>query len=232
MLATSLRRSPFALLAIVLFAGSSLQAEDDAGFRPLFDGKSLDGWVQRAGKAKYAVEDGTIVGTTVPGTPNSFLCTDRDYGNFILEVEFKVDSGLNSGVQIRSEYTAEAKTLDTTRGGKPATVPANCVYGYQVEIDPSKRGWSGGIYDEKRRGWLNDLAGKTEARKAFKQNDWNQFRIECRGDSIKTWINGIAAADLTDGMTPKGFIALQVHSTKSETPLQVRWRNIRIQELK
>jgi hypothetical protein len=220
-----------AVLFIVVSAGHGFTAEEEAGFRPLFDGKSLDGWVQRAGKAKYAVEDGTIVGTTVLGEPNSFLCTDRDYGDFILEVEFKVDQGLNSGVQIRSEYTAEPKPLDTTRSGKPVTVPANCVYGYQVEIDASDRAWSGGIYDEKRRAWLNDLKGKTAARKAFKQNEWNKFRIECKGDSIKTWINGVPAADLKDGMTPKGFIALQVHSTKSETPLQVRWRNIKIKEL-
>lgn len=225
-------------LSVVLLASLSVaaHAEDEAGFRPLFDGKTLDGWVQRAGKANYAAEDGVIVGTTVPGEPNSFLCTDRDYGDFILEVEFKVDSGLNSGVQIRSEYTAEEKALNTTRvdqkgNDKQVKVPANCVYGYQVEIDPSKRAWSGGIYDEKRRGWLNDLKGNDAARNAFKPDDWNKYRVECKGDSIKTWINGVPAADLKDGMTPKGFIALQVHSTKSAEPLHVRWRNIKIKEL-
>jgi hypothetical protein len=226
-----MHRLPLALVALAVLIGSPLAAEEETVFRPLFDGKSLAGWVQRAGKAKYTVEDGAIVGTTVLGTPNSFLCTDRDYGDFILEVEFKVDPSMNSGVQIRSEYTAEGKKLDATRNGKSVTVPPNSVYGYQVEIDPSKRAWTGGIYDEKRRAWLNDLEGKTEARQAFKQNEWNKFRIECRGDSIRTWINGVAAADLKDGMTPKGFIALQVHATKHAEPLQVRWRNIRIKEL-
>jgi hypothetical protein len=222
------------MIAIVLaswFACDFAQADDEAGFRPLFDGKSLAGWVQRGGKAKYAVEDGAIVGTTVLNTHNSFLCTDRDYGDFILEIEFKVDPGMNSGVQIRSEYTAEDKPLDTTRNGKPVVVPADCVYGYQVEIDPSNRAWSGGIYDEKRRAWLDDLEGQTEARKAFKQNEWNKFRVECRGPAIKTWINGVPAADLKDDMTPQGFIGLQVHATKKEDPMQVRWRNIRIKEL-
>ena len=95
-------------------------------------------------------------------------------------------------------------------------------------LGQAKRAWTGGIYDEKRRAWLNDLKGKTEASQAFKQNEWNKFRIECRGDSIKTWINGVAAADLKDGMTPKGFIALQVHATKHAEPLQVRWRNVYI----
>ncbi len=224
-------KSALAAIAVLLLAAPFAQAEEEAGFRPLFDGKTLNGWVQRAGKAKYAVEDGAVVGTTVLGTPNSFLCTDRDYGDFILELEFKVDPEMNSGVQIRSEYTAEEKKLDTTRSGKPVTVPANSVYGYQVEIDPSKRAWTGGIYDEKRRAWINDLEGKTEARKAFKQNEWNKFRVECRGDSIKTWINGVPAADLKDGMTPKGFIALQVHATKKPEPMEVRWRNIKIKEL-
>lgn len=216
-------------IAIAWSCGTAVSADDEAGFRPLFDGRTLAGWVQRAGKAKYAVEDGTIVGTTVLGEPNSFLCTDRDYGDFVLELEFKVDKGLNSGVQIRSEYTDKERVVE--RDGKTRTLPGNVVFGYQVEIDPSDRAWSGGIYDEKRRGWLNDLKGNTDARKAFKQDDWNKFRIECRGDSLKTWINSVPAADLKDGLTPKGFIALQVHSTKSEMPLQVRWRNIKIKEL-
>lgn len=210
------------------FISSSLRAEED-GLRPLFDGKSLTGWVQRGGKAKYTIENGEIVGTSVLGTPNSFLCTDRDYGDFVLEVEFKVDPALNSGVQIRSECFD--KDVETTRNDKKVTIAAGRVHGYQVEIDPSKRGWSGGIYDEGRRGWLNDLSQRPEAGKAFKQGEWNKFRVECRGDSIKTWINGVPAADLKDGMTPKGFIALQVHSTKSEKPLEVRWRNVRIKEL-
>jgi hypothetical protein len=220
------------LIAIV-FASSLAcglaQAADEPGFRPLFDGKSLDGWVQRAGKAKYAVEDGAVVGTTVLGEPNSFLCTDRDYGDFILEVEFNVDPGMNSGVQIRSEYSE--KEREVVQDGKTRKMPANSVFGYQVEIDPSNRAWTGGIYDEKRRGWLNDLKGNTEARKAFKQGEWNKFRVECKGPGIKTWINGVPAADLKDDMTPKGFIALQVHQTKKEEPMQVRWRNIRIKEL-
>jgi len=191
---------------------------DDEGFVNLFDGKTLKGWTQRGGKAKYTVENETIVGTTAPNErQNSFLCTERTYGNFVLELEFKVDPGLNSGVQIRSNSKASYKK------GR--------VHGYQVEIDPSSRAWTGGIYDEARRGWLNDLKKNEPARKAFKQNEWNKFRIVAKGDSMKTWLNGVPAADLTDSMTAKGFIALQVHSTKSTKPLQVRWRNIRLKEL-
>ena len=111
-------------------------------------------------------------------------------------------------------------------------IPAGRVHGYQVEIDPSDRAWTAGIYDEGRRGWLNDLANNEPARKAFKQGDWNKLRVECRGDSIKTWLNGVPAADLHDDMTPKGFIALQVHGVGARTePLEVRWRNIRIAEV-
>ncbi|MGC3967036.1 MAG: DUF1080 domain-containing protein [Pirellulales bacterium] len=219
----------FAFVALLHGATFSFAADKEE-FRPLFDGKSLDGWVQRGGKAKYEVKDGEIVGTSVLGTPNSFLCTDRDYGDFIFEVEFKVHSGMNSGIQIRSQCFDEDKTLE--HDGKKIKIAAGRVHGYQVEIDPSDRAWSGGIYDEGRRGWLNDLKGNTAARKAFKKDDWNKYRVECRGDSIKTWINGVPAADLKDSMTPTGFIALQVHSTKKEEPMQVRWRNVRIIELK
>lgn len=192
-------------------------AEQEPIWQNLFDGTTLEGWIQRNGKAKYHVEDGCVVGTTVLGEPNSFLCTETHYGDFILEYEFLVDPSMNSGVQIRSNSYPEYKD------GR--------VHGYQVEIDPKERAWSGGIYDEARRGWLNNLENNPEARKAFKQNDWNQIRVECRGRAIKTWINGVAAADLEDGMTARGFIALQVHSTKEEKPMQVKWRNIRLQDL-
>jgi len=210
-------RNPLPLLLFAVLLPAPLLAADD-GFVPLFDGKTLSGWVQRGGKAKYSAEDGAIVGTSVPNTSNSFLCTEKTFGDFILELEFKVDPGLNSGVQIRSESRKEYRN--------------GVVHGYQVEIDPSSRAWSGGIYDESRRGWLNDLKKNEPARKAFKRNEWNQFRIECRGDSIKTWLNGVPAADLKDSKTPRGFIGLQVHGVGGRTePLRIRWRNIRIKEL-
>ncbi len=193
------------------------QEASDSKWTRLFDGKTLNGWVQRGGKAEYKVKDGTILGSTVPNTPNSFLCTEKSYGDFVLELEFRVHPELNSGVQIRSE------SLPDYRKGR--------VHGYQVEIDPSQRGWSGGIYDESRRGWLNDLTQNRAARYAFKQNQWNHFRIEAVGNRIRTWINQVPAADLEDSKTSKGFIALQVHGVgKRKDPITVQWRNIRIQE--
>jgi hypothetical protein len=190
------------------------------GFVPLFDGKTLDGWVQKGGKAKYRVENGELVGSSAPNTKNSFLCTEKVYGDFVLDLEFKTDPNLNSGVQVRSESKP-----DPSAGGER-------VFGYQVEIDPAPRAWSGGIYDESRRGWLVNLEKNEAARKAFKPNEWNKFRIECSGDTIKTWINDVPAADLKDDMTKKGLIALQVHSVgKREEQLEVRFRNVRIKEL-
>jgi hypothetical protein len=221
----------FALgIAFGLLAALPAWGEEE-GFKPLFDGKTLDGWVQHGGKAKYTVEDGMIVGSSVPNTSNSFLCTDKEYGDFILELEFKDDPTLNSGVQIRSKVF-DKPTEISAGGDKKMKVAADRVHGYQVEIDPGTRAWSGGIYDEGRRGWLNNLKENEAARKAFKQNEWNKFRIECKGDSIKTWINGVPAADLKDSLTPKGLIALQVHGVGGRTePLQIRWRNIRIKTL-
>jgi hypothetical protein len=208
-------------------------AKDSAekGWVKLFNGKNLDGWVQRGGKAKYTVEDGQIVGTAVLKTSNSFLCTKKNYADFILELDFKVDPKLNSGVQIRSECFDEPRTVEL--GGKKIKIAKGRVHGYQVEIDPSARAWTGGIYDEGRRGWLNDLKNNEAARKAFKQNEWNHFRIECKGSSIKTWLNGVPAADLKDAVTPTGFIGLQVHAVKEGNEgIQVRFRNLRIKELK
>jgi hypothetical protein len=199
----------------------------------LFNGKNLDGWVRRGGKAEYRAENGEIVGNSVPNTSNSFLCTTKDYADFILELEFKVDADLNSGVQIRSQCFDEPKTVEFK--GKKIKIPAGRVHGYQVEIDPDvKRGrlWTGGIYDEGRRGWLVDLNNNKPASKAFKPDEWNKFHIECRGDSIKTWLNGVPAAELKDDWTPSGFIGLQVHAVKTSKPLEVRFRNLRLKELK
>jgi len=208
----------FVVLVACAMSLHAVQEAEENGFVPLFDGKTLDGWEQKGGKAKYTVEDGCIVGTSVPNTSNSFLCTKKHYSDFILELEFKVDPGLNSGVQVRSN------SLKEYRNGQ--------VHGYQVEIDPSSRAWTGGIYDEGRRGWLFTLKDNEAARKAFKPNDWNKLRVECRGDRIKTWVNGVPAADLTDSMTRSGFIALQVHGVGSrQDPLSVRWRNIRLKDL-
>ena len=182
----------------------------------LFDGKTLNGWHQKGGEAKYQVRDGAIVGSTVHNTPNSFLTTDKIYGDFILELNFKVDSSMNSGIQIRSN------SFPYYRDGR--------VHGYQVEIDPSKRAWSAGIYDEARRGWLNTMGNNTEAQKAFKQNDWNHYRIEAIGDTIKTWINNVPAAYLIDGKTARGFICLQVHSIGADKKAgtEIIWKNIKI----
>jgi len=201
------------MLACTMLLSSPAGAARTDKWEKLFDGKTLDGWIQRNGKAKYEVVDGTIVGTTVLNTPNSFLCTEKMYADFVLELEFLADPGINSGIQIRSH------SYKNYKDGR--------VHGYQVEIDTSDRAWSGGIYDEARRGWLNDLKSNPAAQKAFKNGKWNHYRIEAVQNRIRTWVNGVPAADLTDDMTAKGFISLQVHGSKTAGN-KIRWRNIRI----
>jgi hypothetical protein len=200
---------------------------------PLFDGQSLKGWTQCNGTAKYAVEAGTIVGTTVEGSPNSFLCSDKEYGDFVLELETRTDPALNSGIQIRAHRYA-AETAVRTFNGKEVLErkqPAGRVHGYQVEISNEKAGNSGGIYDEARRGWLENTVSKPECKAAFKDNQWNRYRVSAVGDVIRTWVNGAECANLVDSMDLTGFIALQVHAFKGEKPAQVRWRNVRIADL-
>jgi len=211
---------------------------EEVGFVPIFDGETLDGWVQHGGEAIYHVEDGVIVGTAVPNTPNSFLCTEKDYSDFILELELKVDDHLNSGIQIRSHVFDEPTTTSFPGPDgemKTTRIPAGRVHGYQVEVDPTDRAYSGGIYDEGRRGWLYDLGGddKQEARDSFKREEWNHYRIEAIGDRIRTWINDVPVADLTDEMDPSGFIGLQVHSVRDDMAgKEIRFRNIKIKEVK
>ncbi len=203
-------------------------------------GKDLTGWVSRGGKAIYSIEGGELVGTAVLNSPNSFLCTEKTYGDFVLEYDFKVDPRLNSGVQIRSECFAEKTEVEWR--GKKINVPAGRVHGYQIEIDPDPkrdRWWTAGIYDEGRRDWLfpGVLGGNgkefTEiGRKLFKRGDWNHIRVEALGDSIKTWLNDTPCAEVSDAMTPRGLIGLQVHGVGKEAAgAQVRWRNLMITEL-
>ena len=175
----------------------------------------FSGWIQRGGKASYRVEDGVIIGQTRPNQPNSFLCTLKEFSDFELEYEFLVDKDLNSGVQIRSHARDDG-----------------IVYGYQVEIDPSPRAFTAGIYEESGRGWLKDLKDNPDAQAAFKQGEWNRVRVIAQKNHIQTWLNGVLAADLYDSQTASGFIALQVHNVGDKPePLEVRWRNIRIREL-
>lgn len=188
-----------------------------ANWTPLFNGKDLTGWKQLNGTAEYKVEDGAIIGISKTKTPNSFLATEQDYGDFILEMDFKVDDGLNSGVQIRS------LSLEDFHNGR--------VHGLQYEMDTSDRAWSGGLYEEGRRGWLYPLNLNPAAQKAYKSGQWNKLRVEAIGDTVRTWLNGISCANLVDDMTLKGFIALQVHGIGSNKALEgktIAWKNIRI----
>ncbi|WP_316814628.1 DUF1080 domain-containing protein [Pedobacter nyackensis] len=207
------------LILTGLMLGTSLTAvhAQKGKWQNLFNGKDLTGWKQLNGKAKYEVVNGEIIGTTVSNTPNSFLSTEKKYGDFIFELELLVDNSMNSGVQFRSESKADYMN--------------ERVHGYQMEVDPSDRAYSGGLYDEARRGWLYPMDINPKGKTAFKKGEWNKYRIECIGNSIRTWVNGVPTASLIDDMTPSGFIALQVHSIgKNDQPgKQIKWRNIRIQ---
>lgn len=204
------------LFMLCLFLTAGLQANTDDGWVSLFNGKDLSGWKKLNGKAEYHIEGDAIVGVSQLNTPNTFLTTEKYYTDFILEVEVKVHPLLNSGIQIRSNSMKEY------RDGR--------VHGYQVEIDPSKRAYSGGIYDEARRGWLYPLADNPRGREAFKGGQWNKYHIEAVGNELRVWVNGVNTANLVDDMTAKGFICLQVHSigNKEQAGTEVRWRNIRI----
>lgn len=225
-----------------IFASLASQPAIAQRFVSLMPGKNLEGWVRRGGNANYAMDGSELVGSCVLDTPNSFLCSVKTYGDFILEYDFKVDPRLNSGVQIRSECF-DQKTQVTWRG-KTIDVPAKRVHGYQIEIDPDptrNRWWTAGLYDEGQRDWLfpGSLGGDGKAftetgRELFKQGDWNHVRVEAIGDSIKTWLNGKPCVNVRDSFVARGFIGLQVHgigNDKSKVGAEVRFRNMRIADM-
>jgi hypothetical protein len=204
-----------ALAASLLLAAAALQA---GSWQPLFNGKDLSGWKQLGGAAPYTVEGDAIVGTTISNTPNSFLATERAYGDFILEFDLKQEGPTNSGVQIRSHSRPDYQN------GR--------VHGFQVEIDPSPRAWTGGIYEEGRRGWFYPASAlNPAAREAYRLGEWNRFRVEAIGQSVRTWVNGIPVAHVIDALESSGFIALQVHSIgRNDKPgARILWRDLRIQ---
>lgn len=210
-----------AVLAGIASVVSSLTFAGEAV--SIFNGKDLSGWTQKNGTAKYEVVDGTIRGTTNEGSPNSFLCSDKLYGDFELEFDVKVHNSLNSGVQIRSQ------TKDGTPDGR--------VNGPQVEIEASGANGaeSGYIYGEACGGWMTPKE-KLIPHKHFKDGEWNHYKVVAKGPRIQTWINGEAISDLVDEAKfqshPKGFIGLQVHGIKKGSgPFDVQWRNLTIREL-
>ena len=209
----------FGLLFSIFISQSIAQGSDSEGWEILFNGQDLSGWQLLNGQHDVEVRDSMIVGTTITGVPNGFVATTEEYGDFILELEVKADLLLhNSGIQFRSQ------SFDEYKNGR--------VHGYQAEINVTPQRWSGGIYDEARRGWLYILEDHTPAKKAFKNNQWNHYRIEAFGNTNRIWVNGIPTSHLVDDMTTKGFIALQIHSNSRpqmpKTNQSVYFRNIRI----
>ena len=214
-----LQKKLIAIACFSVFGLVSYAQAPEKGWKNLFDGKSFNGWKKLAGNADYKIEDGAIVGITVASSPNTFLVSQEEYGDFIIEMDVKLeDSTINSGVQFKSHFDSAA------REGKGR------VYGYQFELDPSSRKWTGGIYDEARRGWLYPLTYNPAGQNAFKHGVYNKIRIESIGNTIKTWVNGTLTGYLVDTLSEEGFFGLQVHSVNKPEQVgkKMYWKNIRI----
>lgn len=212
-----MRSAMFLVSALFLFSQAFAQKASTKGWQNLFNGKDLNGWKKVAGDAPYTVEGDAIVGTTVAKSPNTFLVTEKEYGDYILELDAKIE-GTNSGIQTRSHFDAAANN------GKGR------VYGRQIEFDPTERKWSGGVYDEARRKWLYPLELNPSAREAFKVGEYNHIKIENIGNTIKTWVNNIPVSYVIDTIDKKGFIGLQVHSINKDEDVgkKVYFKNIKI----
>lgn len=212
-------KQTFILLFLLITLNASAQSNN---WQSLFDGKTLNGWKQMTGSAIYTVENGMIVGTTAAKSPNSFLVNEQRFsGDFVLELEaMMTDTNTNSGVQFKSNFDAAANKGQ----GR--------VYGYQYEFDPSTRKWSGGIYDEGRRDWLYPGSNNPKGQVLFTPNVFHKIRIECIGQTVKTWLDGKPVSFLVDSLkTNQGILALQVHSIgkPEHAGIKICWKNIRIQ---
>jgi hypothetical protein len=210
-------KTVFRALAATLCLAAPAFAEE-AGFKPLFDGKTLDGWKNPYTWGEVEVANGEI---HLKGDKKFFLVTEKTYGDFIFEGEVLLPEGTaNSGFMFR------------------AHVAPNKVFGYQAEVDGDpKRGWSGGLYDEGRRQWFaspikgnaeSEAAFRARAGDTFKRDDWNTYRITCKGNKITIEVNGVVTTDITDDKDAQGVIGLQHHGEKGKT---YKFRNLRIKEL-
>jgi len=207
-----------ALFCLNLSAGLAEETKADDGFKPLFDGKTLEGWKNLYQHGEAKVVDGEI---HLIANQKFFLVTEKKYANFIFEGEVLLPEGqANSGFMFRAH--AE---------------PGN-VHGYQSEVDGDpKRAWSGGLYDEGRRQWfISPIKGNKESEQAFrkragdtfKRNGWNTYRITCKGNKITIAVNGVVTTDIEDDADASGVIGIQHHGEKGQT---YKFRNLRIKEL-
>ena len=185
----------------------------ESGKTPLLPREGLDGWTLVSGDATIEHENGVLRGHEA-GDRNAFLMSDRTWGDFILEGEVRIEPGGNSGWQIRSGIDDPKNTGSRLRG-------------YQIEVETTDRRWSGGIYEEGLRGWLDPLSNDEEARAAFKIGEWNRYRIEAQGIHLRSWVNGVPCGDLLDLARLEGHLAFQVHTGSCD----VRWRNLEITDL-
>jgi hypothetical protein len=206
--------------SMLYYSCAPTEQSQENEWTPMFDGQTLNGWKTVMGEADFQLEDGVIIGYAKANTPNTFLISEQEYGDFILELDLKIeDLSSNSGIMVRGQFDPSARNNN------------GLVYGYQIEADPTDRAWSGGLYDEARRGWLYPLDLNPDAKDAFKMGEWNTYRIEAIGNTIKSWINGKEVAYVVDDMDSRGFIGLQVHSINNpeDEGKKSYFRNVRIQ---
>ena len=208
----------------------------------IFNGSNLNGWLNYGG-GKFYVENNCIVAEAITGLPNTFLHTEKKYQNFELQFDVKLDTVLNSGVQIRSNiYQNDTETVrwggrfdqEGQKDLKNIIRKAGTFWGYQIEIDPTSRAWSGAIYEEAGRGFLHTPGINQKVKSAFKPLEWNHYKIRVKDNHIQSWVNGVIIGDVYDDLTVDGYIALQLHSIgrdKIRANKKILWKNLSLKEL-
>jgi hypothetical protein len=208
---------------MLLTSPASAQTNQPPPWVSLFNGTDLKGWAIKGSQGKAWVQDDEIICHQITNTlEHTFVCTEAKFGDFILEVDCKIDGDFNSGILFRSIDMPDLKP------------PKARLNGYQVKIDPTPRKWTGGVFEDYGGSawqWYYTLADDARARDAFKIGEWNTFRVEAIGKSIKVWVNGVPTANLTHDKYSNGYIALKIHALgNSPVPEKVlgHFKNIRI----
>jgi len=212
------KHSLLAIFFLTSFGIPGVQAKE-AEWIPLFNGKDLDGWHNPYPHGTASVKNGVI---ELVADRKFFFAYNEKFSDFIMTAEIKLPKGkANSGILFRSQKKENGS-----------------MFGYQAEVDGSDRRWSGGLYDEGRRGWIhpkkpernpyNEKNWKDTQKNALKRDDWNNYKIKCLGDHLQIWVNGVQTTDLKDSTDSTGFIAIQHHGEKGQV---YRFRNLRLLKL-
>ena len=223
-------------MLLLLFAACDQQKNNEE-WEDLLVKQNFEDFEMLEGEGEWYFEDSILIGECLIGNPNSYLCTKKSYSDFVMELDFQVGNKINSGVQVRTTVHKNDTNITYVNGRLTPIIDKlfkkGSIYGYQIEMDPSERAWTGGLYQVGGRGWIVHLKDNPKAQQAYKNEGWNHMRIKCKGDSIATWINGVQAVSTTDKLFDFGAVGFQLHkiNKQEQQGQKIKFKNVKIKTI-